>query len=690
MDYLCKMILRNCYAKTIIVFFFFWGVLSVYAFAQETSSVSFGKISSNDFILPKSRVIDSNSNAVIIADIGKTNFVGNHKGWFSYVYKKYSRIKILNKKAFDAATIKILLYADQSSEEKTDGIEATCYNNENGNVVETKLDKRDIFSTRIDKHHIEKKFSIPAVKEGSIIEYTYMVTSDFYFHIPDWKFQNAEYPCLWSEYEINTPSLLTYIFLRQGIHPFVIDKKDEKPESYLISRKPDMSKEGLNHTDHEYEVSAIANKHRWAMKDLPAINTDDHVYSPENFIDKIEFQLSQTYDGDVTLDVLNTWTRATNELLNSTDFGEAIQPEYFNEPVELQNVGKDQSNSLDLAKSIYYFVQNNFVCNNYYNKYISTSLQDVIKKKSGNVGEINLLLTAMLKKKNIKADPVLLSTRDYEENIPQYPILQRLNYVICRVVVDGKVYYLDASQPLIGFGRLSENCYNGHARIISKGDSMSVYFSPDSLDEAKVTSVYITNDRNNKNTMIGSYESLPGYYESYDRRKEIKSIGFDEFFKKKEFVNGLKMQISNAGVDSLKLTENPVDIHYEFSFPTGNDFLYFNTMMGEGYSTNPFKAEDRKYPVQMRYPVDETYFINMEIPEGYLIEEIPKSAKITLNEDEGSFEYIIQKDENRIQVRSRIKLKKAIFRSDDYQSLRDFFTAIIKKQSEQIVFKKKK
>jgi hypothetical protein len=41
-------------------------------------------------------------------------------------------------------------------------------------------------------------------------------------------------------------------------------------------------------------------------------------------------------------------------------------------------------------------------------------------------------------------------------------------------------------------------------------------------------------------------------------------------------------------------------------------------------------------------------------------------------------------------MRSRIKLNKAIFEPDDYRTLRDFFAAVVKKQSEQIVFKKKK
>ena len=67
---------------------------------------------------------------------------------------------------------------------------------------------------------------------------------------------------------------------------------------------------------------------------------------------------------------------------------------------------------------------------------------------------------------------------------------------------------------------------------------------------------------------------------------------------------------------------------------------------------------------------------------------MPKSAKVNLNENEGSFEYIISRSEDVIQLRSTVKLKKANFQMEDYQTLRDFFAYIVKKHSEQIVFKK--
>ena len=122
----------------------------------------------------------------------------------------------------------------------------------------------------------------------------------------------------------------------------------------------------------------------------------------------------------------------------------------------------------------------------------------------------------------------------------------------------------------------------------------------------------------------------------------------------------------------------------------GDDILYFNPLLNEGYKTNPFKSMNRHYPVEMPYLIDETYILNMEVPAGYQVDEMPKSARVAYNNDEGMFEYLIQKGESNIQMRVRLKLNKTFFPIDEYGTLRDFFAFVVKKENEQIVFKKTK
>ena len=111
--------------------------------------------------------------------------------------------------------------------------------------------------------------------------------------------------------------------------------------------------------------------------------------------------------------------------------------------------------------------------------------------------------------------------------------------------------------------------------------------------------------------------------------------------------------------------------------------------MSECYNVNPFKSAERSYPVEMPYVVEETIVATIDIPEGYTVDDLPKNARVNLNETDGSFDYMIQVQNDKIMLRSKLALKKATFSSEDYNTLRDFYAFVVKKQSEQIVSKKK-
>jgi len=662
-------------------------LFSFHSPAQDKAKHTFGKLLPEDFSLPNSPIIDSNTSAVILSDIGDVHFIGNKEGWFSHVYRRQTRIKILTKKAIGLATVSINLYGQKDrAVELLSNVEATAFNLENGQIQQIKLDQKDIFQNRVDKYWTEAKFSIPGVKEGSIIEYTYTITSSYDFDLPSWEFQSEHYPCLSSEYHVDIPQTLSYVLVRQGVHPYALDKGSTGHTSYRVTEKADMSA-GLAASDKELIVSANTIKHDWVMKDIPAFGVEPFLTTPKNYIDKISFQLSGTYNGEETTNHMNTWAKATDELLANNQFAGALE-EGNSKVDELASriaVGGDQ---LAVAKAVYYYVSQHFTCTSYYDKYIRTSFDDVIRTNSGTVGDINLLLTALLRKAGFEADPVLLSTREYGFNMVSYPILDKLNYVITRVKIDRKTYYLDAAHPQLGFGALAANCYNGHARVISKADSGPVYFEADSLRETKLTMVLLTPTDSG---LAGNWQSTLGNQESYEVRRKVGERGVRQFFKDIQTAYGEDLQIGQSGIDSLNLLEEPVKVYYDFMIkqPVGGSIIYFNPVIGDGWRENPFSAAERKYPVEMNYARDETYIFSMQIPDGYVVDELPRSTRVVFNGDQGSFEYLIVSQADQIQLRCKLRLNKAWFTADDYGALRDFFAAVVKKESEQIVLKKK-
>ena len=298
-----------------------------------------------------------------------------------------------------------------------------------------------------------------------------------------------------------------------------------------------------------------------------------------------------------------------------------------------------------------------------------------------------MLLIALLRQKGMEAEPVILSTRAYGKNPPDYPVLDKMNYLICMTRLGIDTVYLDASRPYLGFGQLSIDCYNGHARIISKNGG-PVYFLPEKIKEQKNTTVIIANDQNGN--LVGSLACSLGIFGSEQLRREIKTSGQNKYLDNLKRTLTTETDLMNFSIDSLHKPEFPSTMHFDFKLPLSGDILYFNPILMTEYIKNPFASEKRRYPVVLDYPIDNLYVFSMEIPDGYTVDELPKSARVNLNENAGSFEYLIEKDQSRIQFRSRIKLNEMVFPAEDYDSLRDFFGFIIKKYNEQIVFKKKK
>jgi hypothetical protein len=647
--------------------------------AQEKSPVKFGKISPDDFTIKQP--FDTGASAVVIADIGNSVFEGNIKGWFSLVYKRTTRIKILNKKGFDAAKVEIPLFSEGNSEEKLEELKAVTYNLENGKVVETKLDGASVFKDKLNKNYVKKKFTLPAVKEGSIIEYSYTVKSDFLSNLQPWYFQ-SEYPCLWSEYEVGIPEFFNYVTMSQGyIHTDV--KNDSYNSTFRITFPGGAS---ANETG---ELKGVVNTRRWIVKNIPALKEENFTSAIKNYISGVEFELSSyQFEGQPLQDLMGNWVLLGQKLMENEFFGESLSKNNGWLDDDIKNITKGVSSKLEKAQKIFAYVRDNLTCTNFSAFYIETTLKDAYKKHSGSVADINLLLIAMLRHEGINADPIILSTKDNGFTSEIYPLRQRFNYVVCGADIDGAYFTLDASSPYNGFGRLPPYCYNGHARVIRKEAALPVYFESDSLREQKLTSVFISNDE--KGGLAGSFKSQLGYYESFNLRKKLKGEDKD-FLKNIKSGNSFEMAVSEAAIDSLKVPDMPALIHYEFAIkPSADDnIIYFNPMMSEGYKENPFTSAERKYPVEMSFASDETYVLNMEIPKGYVVDEMPKSAKVMFNGDEGSFEYLIQKTDDNIQLRTRIKLDKATFAPEDYNGLRDFFSFIVKKQNEQIVLKKK-
>ncbi len=661
-----------------LLYFVFISFISV---AQDKAPAKFGKISAADFS-NKVYSVDSNANAVVIADVGSSQIVGNSKGWFSLEFKHFRRVHILNKNGYGEANVEIPLYVSNNSEENLDDLKAYTYNIENGKVVETKLEKGSIFKDKPSKNWEIRKFTFPGIKEGSIIEYQYTVTSDFLFNLQPWSFQGGS-PVLWSEYNLRIPEFLGYVFLSQGYRQFDVNDRKSSNERYNIR-----DTRGTGATEN-YTLPASVTDYHWVMKNVPALKAEPFTSTLSNHISRITFQLSEFRYPLTYRKIMGSWQDVAKQLTDDEDFGASLYKNNNWIGEYIDPVIKGENDPLVKAQKVYAFVRDHYTCTSHYGKYLSESLKNIAKKRNGSVADINLLLIAMLNYADVKTKPVILSTRDNGYAYELYPVMERINYVVAQANIGDKQYLLDASEPRLGFGKLTPECYNGPARVIDELGTLLPLYS-DSLMERKLSSVLINTDE--KGNVKGTIQSVLGYYESLETRNKIKENGRDNFFKEIQKSFGQETELENKTVDSLDNFEMPVTIKYDFKFePDDQNTIYINPFFGEAYKTNPFKSAERFYPVEMPYASDETVVFTLIIPEGYVVDELPKSIRMALNEQgDGKFEYLISETGGTISMRSRLTLKRAYYQAEEYELLREFFNQVVKKEAEQIVLKKKK
>ncbi|MTI30312.1 DUF3857 domain-containing protein [Cytophagales bacterium RKSG123] len=655
-------------------------ITSFIAFSLQVSAqnvkMKFGKIENSDLeidVYP----LDTGASAVILADVGKSHIQYNQtKGDFELVFERHTRIKVLNKNGFKWADVEIPLYGRNSDKERVSGLKGYTYNLENGKVIKSKLDKKSVFDDLKNEYWSLKKFTMPNVREGSVIEYTYKVYSDFLFNLQSWYFQ-YEIPAIWSEYTAVVPEYFYYKKLGQGYISMVLAEEDKKSESIVFS-----SKEGSN------TVDFLSTVYHYATKDVPAFKSESYMTTSEDFISKMDFELASIkYPRDPIRQIMDTWETIIKELLEHEKFMIRLRRTNFLK-AQMGAVLSGANTPEEKIEAIYTYVQQNIKWDEKNGMFTSQSLKDTFNKRVGNSADINLLLIAMLQEAGLEADPVILSTRNNGRVMQMYPIITKFNYVISKVSLDGKYFLLDATDPFRSIGMLPYNCLNGQGFVIKKGMEEWV----DLLNkEIFMESHQATLAFNDEMELTGKIQKM---YKGFSaNRKRISLSGGEEKYQEEleEKYEGWELnelQFKNKGEIGKPFVED-MDVVIPSEGEMGDDIIYLDPMIaGDKLEENPFKSEKRTYPVDFGSPIRGQYILNLDLPDGYVVEDMPENANLALPENGGRFTYAISVKGKRLQLVSSFLIRKTLFVPEEYSSLKEFYNMYIAKCAEKIVLKK--
>jgi hypothetical protein len=533
---------------------------------------------------------------------------------------------------------------------------------------------------------------MPNVKEGSVIEYEYTIKSDFAFNFREWEFQKT-IPVVWSEYRATIPEYFRYKQMSQGYQPFYINEHNSTQENFTIRIEGETVGGGFSNpatrVPTRYEnIKADAVSYRWVTRDVPAFREEPYMTAVRDYLTKIEFELASVkMPGQIEKPFTNNWQTINATLLTSESFGLQLNRGSFLKN-DLAAITSRVTDPAQRIAAVYEYVRRTMKWNGQKRLYPESTLKKAFENRSGNSSDINLLLVTMLREAGFMANPLILSTRDHGRVMESYAMLSKFNYVIAHISHEGNEYLLDATDPHTGFGMLPTRCLNGSGRLISKDNPKWVALNTTERATHVCTGRFAISPAGELN---GSIEISDGGYNGLNIRKAILVDGQEKYLENVRKSNPT-WTINKYTYTGTEEIGRALTAQYELSIdehaqPAGN-LIYLKPMLTKAQKENPFKIEERLFPVDFAVPMDETYSCSFVIPDGYKIEELPKGLVLDLPEKTGRFTYMIGVNGNTVQVSSRITLKKSVFYAPEYQYLREFFHQIVSKHAEQVVLKK--
>lgn len=647
----------NQLIKPIILFLLLWTQL-VMSQEVEFGEVSVAELSETEYAL------DKDANAAVLYRYQDTYYLSNN-GVSRLETKVQERIKIYNKDGFEYATEYISLFNGRSSNETVSKIKAFTYNLIGGKVVKTELDKDQIFKSELSYNYNQVKFTMPNVKEGSIVEFEYKISSPFIWNLDDFRFQR-DIPVKKIEAQIRTPKGFNFKKTRKGnifFQPKVATKLDARV--------------GIDMIVNTYNLS-----------DVPALKDEPFVDNMSNYRAGVMFELlSIEIPGMATKNYSKSWGDVAKNIGKSTDYKKELdKTKSFDDDIDVLIAG--ESDPLKKTKIVFKHIKESTEWNGVDGIYLQNGLKKTLNEKKGNVADINLLLVAMLRYAGVDANPIVLSTKD--NAIPYSPTLERLNYVIAQAKIGDKAYYMDATDEFSDLNLLPIKDYNWGGLMID--NLKSVWSRVYNIQPSKANNRYsLKVDLSEDGTSSGQYMSSISNHTAYNFRNEVKDKDLSTRISEREGdFSGI--EIEDYELKNEDAYEGSVSEKFSYFSDKGvdviGDKIYVYPMMFLRTEENPFKQEKREFPVDFGYSNMNRYNIEIFIPDGYVVESLPKPVAVELPEELGRFKYVIKNNGAKILLSVNFGINKAIISASNYVALKEYFNQIITKQAEQIVLAK--
>jgi len=588
------------------------------------------------------------------------------------VKEYHAKIKILDEKGFDYGTIEIPFYHHDNLAEEVIKLKAVTHNgNSQYNVLPS-----EIFTEDLSERWRQKKFTFPKMQKGSVLEYSYTIITPYDYNFKGWKFQSP-IPKMYSEFNAKIPG--NYVYNRTLSGKLKLDVNDAKIQKGCFQI------EG-------FAQAADCEVLKYAMKDIPAFRAEnEYMLSALNYISRLDFELAEynRFDG-TTATYTRSWSDVDKEFRSDKDIGRQMNKKGFfekNVPESLLTEG-DQ---LTKAKNIFKFVRNHFTWTGKNGGIFGTvRVKEAFEEKKGNVAEINMSLINLLNAADIKANLLLLATRNEPLPTKSHPVIDDFNYFVAKIEIDGKDYLLDASDKFNPFGMLPFKALNLYGRVMDfEKESYWYDIRPGTKNRYQVRANLAFNVEQQK--AEGIFDVVSTGYDAIYVNKVLDAYTKEEYLDEMEKdING-EFQITDY--EHIKSRSDDKKVAERFNFVIEDilkeDMVYLNPFLMTFFDENPFQMQERNYPIDFGYSRHYKYQINFTIPHGYVLHEAPKEQVVKLGEGGAVLKFFHQQKLNQLALSFDLALNSTYFAAEDYEALKNLFKHVTDIQKNSLIVLKR-
>jgi hypothetical protein len=500
------------------------------------------------------------------------------------------------------------------------------------------------------------RFTLPAIDDGSVIQYEYTMSHTHPVLSDIWYFQ-WEAPVACSRFCLTLPRGWRF---SSALH------KGER-----IERREEWR-------------SGTSDTHVWEMRDIPAIPFEPYMPPWRETVPWMAFSCSEAREfhrGGWDHELLLDWDHIAdlfNDLAKGTTEPTAEIEHLVNEL--MQGVHDPQ----ERARRIFHWIQENirYVAIEIWTNYVRPhEARTVYQNRYGDCKDMAVLLVAMLEVAGIESHIALVRTRERGELDESVPSLIWFDHAVVAAYPAGELTWLDPTTGVTRFGELPWPDQGAWALIV--------------LDEGgELVKTSISRASDNSETASGSFAlrpdgSLHGTIHSTLTGQTAmvvrKSLAFRGTRARHNWIEGrLSIVMPGATLTEWRLAhldepEKPLEVAATLEVANyammDRPYVSFDMPFGALATDAPFFAtSERIHPIQFEFPVSYRTQLSILLPEGYEVLELPHTVE--QNVDFGSFMSQVTVANRTILWTQELSIERTEIPSDTFAEVRQFFDTI--------------